>query len=125
MFEGLFGKKKSTKPESKESEKPKKVTKSAKDIATEKGEPYVAILSMEVDPENLNEGAFELDWNDKFIANLHRAGYQGKQDADLVDQWFQNVCRNVVLETFEQEQAMNMSRFTNSRDLGDGRTEVS
>lgn len=124
MFEALFGKKKSKKPVE-NNEKSKKVTKSEKDIATEKGEPYVAILGMDVDYDNLNEGAFELDWNDKFIANLRRAGYQGKQDSDLVDQWFQNVCRNVVLETYEQDQAMNMSRFTNSRDIGNGRTEHS
>ena len=121
MFEGLFSKKKKEEP--KASPKPKK--KNEKDLATERGEPYVGVLSMDVDPENLNEGAFELDWNDKFIANLRRAGYQGKTDSDLVDLWFQNVCRNVVLETFEQDQAMNMSRFTSSRDLGDGRTEVS
>jgi len=115
-----FGKKKE---EPKATAKPRK--KSEKEIANEKGEPYVTILSMDVDPENLNEGAFELDWNDKFIANLRRAGYQGKQDSDLVDQWFQNVCRNVVMETYEQEQAMNMSRYTNERDIGGGRKEVS
>jgi len=124
MLNKLFGKKKTLKP-AEVQEKPKKIKKSEKDLATERGEPYVAVLSMDVDPENLNEGAFELDWNDKFIANLRRAGYQGKQDADLVDQWFQNVCRNVVLETYEQDQAMNMSRYTNERDLGNGRTEVS
>ena len=125
MLEGLFGKKKKLEQPAEVKEKPKKTKKSEKDLATERGEPYVAILSMEVDPENLNEGAFELDWNDKFIANLRRAGYQGKEDADLVDQWFQNVCRNVVLETFEQDQAMNMSRYTNERDIGNGRKEVS
>lgn len=116
-----FGKKKKEEPKA----SPKTKKKSDKDLATERGEPYIAILSMDVDPENLNQGAFELDWNEKFVANLIRAGYQGKTDEDLVDQWFQNVCRNVVLETYEQEQAQNMSRFTNSRDLGDGRTEVS
>ena len=121
MFKGLFSKKAKEQP--KTAPKPKK--KSEKELATERDQPYVAILSMDVDPENLNEGAFELDWNDKFIANLRRAGYQGQQDSDLVDQWFQNVCRNVVMETYEQEEAMNMSRFTNSRNLGDGRSEVS
>jgi len=99
--------------------------KSDKDLATEKGEPYIAILSMDVDPTDINSGAFEFDWNDKFIANLSRAGYQGKTDADLVDQWFQNVCRNVVLETYEQYQAMNNdSRYMQSRDLGNGRREI-
>jgi len=108
-------------------ERTKKVQpeKSAKELATEKGDPYVAILSMDVDPENIHSGAFELDWNDKFVANLIRAGYVGKTDADIVDQWFQNVCRHVVMETWEQEQAMNPTRFTRSRDLGNGRTEIS
>ena len=109
----------------KSAELPKGKKKSEKDIATEKGEPYIAILSMDVDPADINSGAFEFDWNDKFIANLSRAGYQGKTDADLVDQWFQAVCRNVVLETFEQYEAMNNdSRYMQSRDLGGGRREV-
>ena len=104
--------------------------KSAKDIATEKGEAYVAILSMDVDPENIGQGAFELDWNEKFIADLVRHGYMMNpkdSDADMVDRWFTNVCRNVVLETYEQDQAMNpeRDRLIKSRNIGDGRSEVS
>ena len=109
--------------------KPKPVKapeKSAKELATERGEPYVAVLSMDVDPENLHQGAFELDWNEKFVANLLRAGYQGKTDSDIVDQWFQNVCRHVVMETWEQEQAIkNSGIYVQSRNIGDGRSEVS
>lgn len=104
---------------------PKETKKSAKDTATEAGEPYVAILGMDIDPENLHQGSFELDWNEKFVANLVRAGYQGKTDSDIVDLWFQNVCRHVVLETYEQDQAMNPQRYTRSKDLGNGRREVS
>ena len=111
--------------ETPKTDKKSRVKKSDKDLATERGDPYVTILSMDVDPENIHQGAFELDWNEKFVANLIRAGYVGKTDADIVDQWFQNVCRHVVMETWEQEQAMNPTRFTRSRDLGDGRTEVS
>ena len=110
-------------------ERAKKLIKTEKELATERGDPYVAILSMDVDPENIHAGSFELDWNEKFVANLIRAGYAGKTDSDIVDQWFQNVCRHVVMETWEQEQAMNPEpnpqRFTRSRDLGNGRTEVS
>ena len=109
-------------------ERPAKVTKTAKQLATERGEPYVTILSLEIDADNLHQGAFELDWNDKFIANLVRAGYQmqpNEPEDVIVDRWFQNVCRHVVMETWEQEQAMNPARFTKSRDLGDGRREVS
>jgi len=108
----------------------KEQVKSAKQLATEKGEPYIAILSMDVDPDNIQNGAFELDWNDKFVANLVRAGYQMKStdtDADIVDRWFTAVCRNIVLETYEQEQAMNpeRDRIVKTRNIGDGRTEVS
>jgi len=102
--------------------------KTAKELATEKGEPYVAIISMDIDPANLHQGSFELDWNDKFITNLTRAGYQMKSDEEenvIVDRWFQNVCRHVVLETWEQEEAMNPQRFTKSVNLGGGFTEVS
>ena len=109
----------------KSAEPAKSKKKSDKDLATEKGDPYIAILSMDVDPADINSGAFEFDWNDKFVANLKRAGYQGRTDADLVDQWFQNVCRNVVLETYEQYEAMNNdSRYMQSRDLGGGRREI-
>ena len=123
-------KKRFAKKQTKEASTPRapKIEKSAKDLATERGEPYVAMLSMEVDPENLHQGSFELDWNEKFVANLVRAGYQMRPDDtdnDIVDRWFQAVCRNVVLETWEQEQAMNPNRVVKTRDIGDGRSEVS
>jgi hypothetical protein len=127
MF-NIFKKKKPAKVEApKETRAPKKTQK---EIATEKGEPWVGILSMDIDPENMHQGAFELDWNDKFVANLVRAGYQGKPDdtdAEIVDRWFQNICRHVVMETWEQEQAMNpdANRVVQTRNIGGGRTEVS
>jgi hypothetical protein len=131
MFDKLKSMFKSTEPAAPEAikqhkkERAKKTEKTEKELATDRGDPYVAILSMDVDPENIHAGSFELDWNDKFVANLIRAGYVGKTDSDIVDQWFQNVCRHVVMETWEQEQAMNPTRFTRSRDIGNGRTEVS
>ena len=125
IFDRIFKKTKKKEAPTAEEKRPKK---SAKDLATERGEPYVAILSMDINPDNLHEGAFELDWNDKFVANLVRAGYQMEPNEPenlIVDRWFQNVCRHVVMETWEQEQAMNPQRYTRSRDLGDGRREVS
>jgi hypothetical protein len=114
------------KPVVKEKPKPKS-KKTDKELATAAGEPYVAILSMEIEQDNINNGAFELDWNEKFIANLIRAGYQQKPNEEehvIVDRWFQTVCRNVALETYEQAQADPDVRYTQSRDLGDGFTEV-
>jgi hypothetical protein len=105
---------------------PKK--KTAKELATERGDPYVAVIGFELDPNNMAQGSFELDWNDKFITNLVRAGYQmapHEPENVIVDRWFQNVCRHVVLETWEQEQAMNPTRYHKVRNLGDGYSELS
>ena len=94
----------------KKKEEPKKQAprkrKSEKELATEAGEPWVTVIGMELAEGSLEQGAFELDWNDLFVAKLIRAGYQGKTDNDIVDNWFQDVCRNIVLESFEKEQAM-------------------
>ena len=112
-----------------EPKEPKTKKKSEKDIATEKGLPWVSVVQVELDPDNIGNGAFELDWNEKFIVNLVKSGYQGKTDQDIVDRWFQDVCRNVVLENYEQWEANqpmdSRPRVVDRRDLGDGRTEVS
>jgi len=95
--------------------------KSAKELATERKEPWVSILDMDINYEDIASGSFELDWNDYFVTRLLKAGYKGKTDADIVDQWFQQVCRNVALETYEQEMADPERR----KDLGDGKVEIS
>jgi hypothetical protein len=113
------------KPKKARSSKP---TRTAKELADERGEPYVAILSVELDPDNIGTGAFELDWNDRFLAQLVRAGYQLKPNEPenvIIDRWFQEVCRNVVLETYEQEQADPEVRRVSRRNLGSGRSEIS
>lgn len=100
----------------------------AKQAATTAGLPYVAINAFHIDPTNLHQGSFELDWNDKFIADLIRAGYQLRKDdtdAEIVDRWFQTICRHVVMETWEQEQAMQNNGFTSKKNLGNGRSEIS
>lgn len=128
---------KSRKPRSK-SAKPKSQIKCAelnlKEQATAAGEPWVNIVRVELDPKNVNSGEFTLDWNDKFVLNLIRAGYKIRPDdteSDIVDRWFQTVCRNVALEIYEQTNA-DPARRTDSdlrqvqrRDLGDGRSEIS
>ena len=76
----------------------------AKAEATAKGEPWVSVLSVELDMDNLSNGSFNLDWNDHFVAKLVRAGYKGT-DVEMVDAWFQDICRNIIQENFEQEMA--------------------
>jgi len=125
-------KKTATKPVAKKPTAKKKIDftgMTPRQAADAKGEPWVSVVSVELDPDNIGNGAFELDWNDKFIANLSRSGYKGKTDADLVDQWFADVCKNVVAENFEQWEANqpigDRPREINRKDIGDGRIEVS
>lgn len=105
-----------------------------KERATQAGEPYVNVLKMEVDPTNIHEGSFELDWNEIFIAKLVKTGYMKSKedtDRDIVDRWFQDVCRTIVLEMYDQVQADPSNRDGRdvrnvvTKDLGNGRTEVS
>ena len=140
IFDKLFGKK----PEPVKVEAPKKEKKprkpkekkvdvglSDKEKATMAGEPYVNIMKMSVDPNDIHNGEFELDWNDKFVINLIKAGYKMKEDEPdtvVVDRWFQSVCRNIALEMYEQTQADPSNRDMRNvvtKDLGNGRTEVS
>jgi hypothetical protein len=113
-------------PAKKPAEPKLKVGASAKAAATKKGEPYVSVVSVELDPDNVQNGAFELDWNDIFVSKLMKAGYQGKDDAQIVDQWFQDICRNVLMENFEQWEAnQTPENRVSRRNIGGGRTEVS
>lgn len=127
---GLFDVFKKKKPAKVEAPKPPpKVKKTEKELATERGEPWVSVVQVELDPDNIGNGAFELDWNDKFIVNLVRAGYQqkaGEEESVIVDRWFQDVCRNVIAENYEQWEANYSSmRRVDKEDLGNGKTGVS
>jgi hypothetical protein len=132
VFRSVVGEKVKEEPPKVEPPKPKKKL-SPKEEANAKGEPYVAILRVDLDPSNINNGAFELDWNDKFLVNLVKQGYKIKADDtdnEIVDRWFQTVCRNIALEVYEQEVAdpekrRDDIRIIRQRDLGNGRTEVS
>lgn len=132
MFDWLK-KKPEAKPEVKsEAPKIKTKAKTAKELATEAGDPYINIISVELDPDDIGNGSFELDWNDVFVARLVKAGYmQRKDDTDdvIVDRWFQSVCRNILNENYEQWEANqpvdSRPRRVDRNDLGNGRTEIS
>jgi hypothetical protein len=120
--------KKKRKPKEKVQETPK----TAKELATEAGEPYIEVVNFDMDGADVHTGNFTLDFNDIFVAKLIRAGYQLKKDDtdyEIVDRWFTQICRSIVLEQYEQDQAdptnrdMTMTPFV--KDLGNGRKEVS
>ena len=93
--------------------------------ATKMGEPWVGVLNTEFDPENPSAGFFELDWNPAFIARLLKAGYSGANEEDIVNQWFENLCKNVLADTYEEVGQMQGTTFIQRKNLGDGKTEVS
>ena len=101
-----------------------KKQKTAKEIATEKKEPWVAVMDTHVNKDNIRNGFFELDWNEYFVLQLRTNGYQGETDEAVVDLWFQDLCRNIGSEA-----GVSMDRrgsgYINVNNLGDGRSEIS
>lgn len=130
MFDWL--KKKPEPKIEKQPTEPKVKKKTAKELATEAGEPYITVVNVDLDPDNVGNGAFELDWNEVFVARLVKAGFMLKKedtDAEIVDRWFQSVCRNIIQENYEQWEANQpvdtRPRRVDRNNLGNGRTEIS
>ena len=69
-----------------------------KKVAELKKEPYVNVLKLDVNPENAKAGYMELDWNDHFVKFLHENGYTGESDEAVVNKWFNDVCRTVLVQ---------------------------
>ena len=98
----------------------KKNTKSSKTKKSE--EPIVKVLNLNVNPENPRNGFFELDWNDEFVNMLKQSGYEGQSEEEIVDRWFQTLCR-----TIGNEQGIDVtgSGYVQINRRDDGKTEVS
>ena len=67
-----------------------------KELATINEEPYVNVLQMDVDPINPKKGFVELDFNDFFVKMLSENGYSGNSDEDIVNAWFNDLCRTIL-----------------------------
>ena len=78
-------------------------TKTPKDIATKKGEPWIQVIDTQINPESPSEGYFELDWNEPFIKMLAENGYNGKTEADIIDLWFNDLCRTIATQEIAQD----------------------
>ena len=87
---GLFDRFKKKK-EAVETKAPRKA-KTPKEIATEKREPWVAVLDTSINPRDPRNGFFELDWNEYFVDQLRFAGYKGETDEEIIDRWFRDPC---------------------------------
>ncbi len=69
----------------------RKALDAEKTAATKAGEPWVAVLDTQVNPDNIRNGFFELDWNNEFIEQLLDAGYSGETNEQIVDSWFRTI----------------------------------
>lgn len=69
-----------------------------KKIATLNKEPWVDIIG-DYHPEKNKDGLYiELDWNYYFIEMLKTNGYTGKTESEIIDLWFNELCRNIAYE---------------------------
>ena len=98
------------------------IEKSEKDIATEKGEPYIKVLDTNVDKNNPKFGYFELDWNKHFVDNLKEHGFSGNSDEEIVDHWFSVLCNTIATEDTPLATDNQIIKETKRKD---GKTEIS
>ena len=98
---------------------------SLKDRATAKGEPWINVLDVKVNQENIRNGFFEMDWNSIFIKQLIFNGYGTDADPEeeIVDRWF----RDIVYQMLGKE-GLDTDRgagYINVIPISKGKSEVS
>ena len=96
-----------------------------KDYHTRKKEPWVDVIDVKINEENVRNGFFELDWNKYFIEKLVKEGYGVDNDPEeeIVDRWF----RDIVYGMLEQE-GLDTDRgagYINVVPIDKGKSEVS
>lgn len=99
--------------------------KDPKAYATKKGEPWVSVLDVKVNQENVRNGFFELDWNNLFIQQLIESGYGEEADPEeeIVDRWFRDIVYNML-----SEEGLDTNRnagYINVVPIAKGKSEVS
>jgi hypothetical protein len=104
-------------------EKRREALEKEKQIATKNGEPWVAVLDTQVNPDNIRNGFFELDWNNQFIEQLLDAGYKGESNEEIVDAWFRTIVTQ-MLEDEGQPTDRDMG-YINVVPIDKGKSEVS
>ena len=96
-----------------------------KDYHTRKKEPWVNVIDVKVNEENVRNGFFELDWNEYFIAQLVEAGYGVENDPEeeIVDRWFRDIVYNMLDE--EGQDTNRGAGYINVVPIAKGKSEVS
>ena len=87
-----------------------------KNMANFNGEEYIRVVGMELDEDKPGQGFFELDFNENFVEYLAKAGYDGLEPDQIVDNWFSDLCKNIVLSDLEDEEGVSKSVLTDSKE---------
>ena len=91
--------------------------------ATKDKKPWGAVIDTQVNPENIKNGFFELDWNNEFIEQLLDAGYSGETNEQIVDAWFRTIATQMLEE--EGENTDRGMGYINTTKIDDnGKSEV-
>ena len=102
-FNKLLGKKEEVVQEETNVQTTEKVRRQAlekeKQEATAAGKAWISVIDTQVNPANIKNGFFELDWNNQFIEELLDAGYKGETNEQIVDAWF----RTIVVQMLQEE----------------------
>ena len=98
---------------------------SPKDRATAKEEPWINVLDVQYNQDDIRNGFFELDWNEYFILELRQNGYGADGDAeeDIVDRWFKDIVYQMLSD--EGLDTRRGSGYINVVPLDKGKSEVS
>ena len=99
--------------------------KDPKAYATKRKEPWVSVLDVKVNKDNVRNGFFELYWNEYFIKDLKKAGYgeDGDLEEQIVDRWFRDIVYGML-----DEQGLDTERgagYINVVPIDKGKAEVS
>lgn len=96
-----------------------------KERATQKGEPWIEVLDTHVEPNDMTNGFFEMDWNRQFVDDLIKAGYGTEADPEeeIVDRWFRDIVARMLVD--EGQDPTRGAGYINVSNLGSGRSEVS
>jgi len=99
--------------------------KDPKEYATRRKEPWVSVLDVKVNEDNVRNGFFELDWNKYIIAQLIEKGYGVDNDpeGENVDRWFRDIVYN-MLEA-EGQSTDRGAGYINVVPISKGKSEVS
>jgi len=100
-------------------------TRNPKEYATRRKEPWVSVLDVKVNEDNVRNGFFEMDWNKYFIEQLIQAGYGEEADPEeeVVDRWFRDIVYNML-----SEEGLDTNRnagYINVVPISKGKSEVS